>query len=149
MNVEQCLAEGLLKKTAPDRGKAARSLVLAGQKLQLARKELAAGIFEDVVVSAYTSMFHSARALLYADGFKERSHYAVCVYVAERHSDKIERKYLNELNALRMERHELMYGLEERPQVSEAEAAKVIQVAEGFLKSAERVLSGKGFGAGN
>ena len=143
MNVEECLAQGLLKKTAPDRGKAARSLELAAHKLELSKREFAAGIYENVVISAYTSMFHSARALLYSDGFKERSHYALCVFVAERHSGNIERRYLNELNALRMERHELMYGLEERPQVAETEASRVIEIAEGFLESVTLLLSGK------
>ena len=141
MNVEECLAEGLLKKTDPDRKKALRSLELSAHKIEIAKRELKAGIYENVVISAYTSMFHSARALLYRDGYKERSHYAIFVYLNEKYTDKMERRYLHEFNSLRMERHELMYGLEKLPEILKAEAESVVEIAEGFLEQVKKILS--------
>ena len=140
MNVEECVEKGLLRKERPDKGKALRSLETAERKLKLSKRELGAGIFEGAVISAYASMFHSARALLYQDGFKERSHYCLFVYVQERYSGKIEQRFLNELNVLRMERHGLMYGLEERSEVAEGEAKDAVSVAGEFLKSVRKLL---------
>jgi uncharacterized protein (UPF0332 family) len=140
MNVEDCLKEGLLVKSKPDLRKARASLEMAGHKLELAEKELEHRIFENAVISAYASMFHSARAILFGDGFKERSHYAVYVYLSERYSDKIERRYLNELNSLRLQRHELMYGLEKSIEAQESDAESAIQTAQGFSKAIKKII---------
>ena len=140
VNVEDCLKEGLLDKAAPDAGKAKSSLEMAKHKLGLAEEELRHKLFESAVISAYSSMFHSARSLLFRDGFKERSHYAVYVYVSEKYSDKIERKYVNELNSLRLARHGLMYGLETGAGPSEFEARDATAMARGFLEAVKKLV---------
>ncbi len=143
MNVEKCIAEGLLAKAQPDLGKARSSVTMAGHKLELAEKELEHGIYENAVISAYASMFHSARAILFMDGYKERSHFAVWVYLNEKYSARIERKYLTELNSLRLSRHTLMYGLEEGPEVQEGEAQSAVAIAGGFLARVREIVAGK------
>jgi uncharacterized protein (UPF0332 family) len=47
-----------------------------------ARDSFDRGIFKWSTIQSYYSMFHSARALLYAQGYRERSHY--CLIVAMR-----------------------------------------------------------------
>lgn len=141
MNIEECLEQGLLAKTAPDAKKAASSVEMAVHKLELAEAEFSHGLFESAIISAYASMFHSGRALLFRDGLKERSHFAVYVYVNEKYSGKIERKYLSELNSLRLQRHDLMYGLEKASEVQESNADTTIKMAGGFLKSVQKLLS--------
>lgn len=142
MNIEDCLAEGLLKREQPDIGKARRSLDVARHKLELAQREVDAGIYENAVVTAYTAMFHAARALLFRDGYKERSHYAVYVYLKEKYGDRIEQKFISELNFMRMERHDAMYGLEEREEARESGARAGLVLVEGFLSAVERLLKG-------
>jgi uncharacterized protein (UPF0332 family) len=85
-------------------------------------------------------MFHSARALLFKDGYKERSHYAVYVYISEKYSNKIERAYINELNSMRLQRHELMYGFKKSQETQEVEAESAINVAKGFLESIKKII---------
>ena len=97
MNVDECLEKGLLKRSQPDLKKAMRSIEIAEHKLELAEREFEAKIYENAIISAYTSMFHAARAILFRDGFTERSHYALFVYLSERYGDKIECSYLTEL----------------------------------------------------
>jgi len=143
VKVEDCLKEGLLAKAMPSLEKARSSVRMAEHKLELALKELKHEIFENAVVSAYASMFHSARALLFKDGFKERSHFAVFVYVNEKYSGRIERKYINELNSLRLQRHDLMYGLEKSAEIQKTEAESAIQMAKGFLESIKKILQEK------
>lgn len=140
MNIEDCLKEGLLVKSKQDSEKAKSSVEMAEHKLEIAEKESENSLFESAVVSAYASMFHSARALLFRDGYKERSHYAVFVFVSEKYSSRIERKYLGELNSLRLQRHELMYGLEKSAEVREAEAESSIVLAKGFLESVKKII---------
>ncbi len=130
----------MLSKTAPDAAKAKSSLEMAEHKLGLAEEELVHDLFESAVISAYSSMFHSARSLLFKDGFKERSHYAIYVYVSEKYSNKIERKYVNELNSLRLARHDLMYGLETDAGPSEFEATDATAMAKGFLQAVKKLV---------
>ena len=140
MNIEQCIEQGLLVKTKPDSKKALSSLEMAEHKLELAEKEFGHSLFESAVVSAYTSMFHTARSLLFLSGFKERSHFAVYVFVSEKYSNRIERRFINELNSLRLYRHELMYGFEKSAEAKESDAESAIQAAEGFLKTAGKIV---------
>lgn len=138
------MEKGLLKREMPDALKARSSLKMGKHKLEIAKKEMEHKIYESALINAYTCMFHCARALLYRDGYKERSHFAVGVYVNERYLGKIERKYLNELNALRVVRHGLMYGLEEEDAKECAQKAKeAVETAEGFLKAVEKLIEGK------
>jgi uncharacterized protein (UPF0332 family) len=139
VNVDECLAKGLLKKTAPDREKAAASLDAARRKIGIAEAELKAGIYENALTTAYAAFFHTARALLYKDGFKERSHFAISVYVAEKYGDLLEKRFVNELDNLRETRHLLTYGLTGVPQVGEKDAHEAIAAAKDFLSAVKRL----------
>lgn len=144
MNIEDCLEQGLLAKTRPDLQKAVSSVEMAKHKLELAEAEFDHRLFESALISAYTAMFHSARALLFRDGFKERSHFALYVYVSEKYGRKIERKYLTELNSLRLQRHDLMYGLEKNREAEESNADTAIKLADGFFLAVQKILQEKG-----
>ncbi len=143
MNIEQCLEQGLLVKSKPEPDKAKSSIEMAQHKLKLAATEFGHTLYESAIISAYTSMFHSGRAILFRDGFKERSHFAVYVYINEKYGSKIERKYLSELNSLRLQRHDLMYGLEKNIEVQESDANTTIKIAEGFLQVIQKILQEK------
>jgi len=140
MTVKECFEQGLLKKDRPDIEKARRSIEVAKHKLELAQKEIEAGIYENAAVTTYTAMFHAARALLFKDGVKERSHWAVYVYLKEKYADKIEPRLLNELNSLRLERHDAMYGLEEIKEEIEGEAEAEAGIAGEFIDTVKKLL---------
>ncbi|MFH1182101.1 MAG: HEPN domain-containing protein [Candidatus Woesearchaeota archaeon] len=139
MNLEDCFEQGLLKKELPDTEKVKKSVETASRKLGLAKRLFELKIFEETILNAYSAMFHAARALLFRDGIREKSHYALFLYVKEKYSDKLERRFINELNTLRIERHEISYGLE-KPEISEAEAGEVIKVAEHFISAVKKIL---------
>lgn len=113
---------------------------MAKHKLELGEKEFEHDLFESAIISAYASMFHASHALLFKDGFKERSHFAVYVFVNEKYSNQIERKFLSELNSLRLQRHELMYGLEKNVEAQEEDADTAIKLANGFLQSIQKIV---------
>ncbi len=141
LTLKECLEKGLLKEVQPDTEKALRSIEQAEHKLGLAKESKKAKIFESAIVSAYTSIFHAARAILYKDGFKERSHYGVYVYIKEKYSDKLERRFITTLNSLRLERHEIMYGLEDA-EIKEVEAEDTINICKDFIAAVEKLISG-------
>ena len=68
MNIKDCFEKRLLRKIQPDIDKAKRSIEIAENKLETARKAFEKDMFEVCIIYSYTSMFHSARALLYKDG---------------------------------------------------------------------------------
>jgi uncharacterized protein (UPF0332 family) len=140
--IEDLLRDGHIVKTAPDGGKAEKSVNLAVRKIEKAEEEFSAGIYDNALVSAYTAMFHSARALLFRDGFKERNHYALYEYIREAYRGKIETKYVNELNILRTIRHKVIYGDEDvnAKEVQEAEARDAIDMAAAFVESVKKML---------
>ncbi len=139
MNLKECFEKGLLKKERPDKAKAMKSIEAAKHKLNIAKSTFDAKIYEESIINAYAAMFHAARALLFRDGIVEKSHFGVYVYIKEKYSQKVEARFINELNALRLERHELWYGLE-KPEIKEVEAEDVIAVAGDFIKAVEKIL---------
>ena|SRR3989344_2472399 len=87
-------------------------------------------IYDESVVNSYASMFHTCRVLLFKEGFTEKSHYALFIFI----KDKIEKKFINEFNNLRLERHEITYGLDKFI-VNKEETKQVLEIAEEFLKA--------------
>jgi uncharacterized protein (UPF0332 family) len=140
MKVADCLANNLLSKTEPDMRKAKKSILAAERKLKLAEAELKNELYEGCFVSAYATMFHAARALLFRDGYKERSHFAVFTYLDEKYSNKIEKRLITEFNNMRTDRHNLMYGLDEPQETSEQEAKATIKIVKEFIEAIKEIL---------
>ncbi len=143
MNFEECLEKGLIRKAPPSSEKTANSISLAEHKLELSQSEFNAAIFEGSFISSYSAMFHAARALLFRDGFKEQSHYALYVYIKEKYANKLEMRYINELNSLRSIRHSVLYGNPEDVtprEVLEVEAESALKTAAGFITTVKKLL---------
>lgn len=137
-NIEDCFKFRLLRKIAPDNDKSKRSLEIAETRLKDSKEVMKFEMFQHVILDAYMTMFHAARALLYRDGIQEKSHFAVYIYLKEKFGNKIPIHILNLLNIYRIERHEAMYGLGYKP--NKEEAVRAIKDAEIFLKEIEKVL---------
>ncbi len=139
MNIQDCLDKRLLQKTVPDPLTAEKSLQAARRKLSLASAELDNGLFDGCFVSAYAAMFHAARALLFKEGFKENSHYALYVFLAERFSGRLEERFITEFDHMRTERHNLMYGLDEN-EIEEDEAKATVGIVKEFIGAVGKLL---------
>ncbi len=139
MRLEECFERRLLRKIMADREKAMRSIKMAENKLKLAKQALLKEFYDACIIYAYTSMFHSARALLYKDGIQEKSHACVVLYLKEKYSSLIPFYLLQSLDAFRKERHEALYGLEYEASLRDAEI--VIKDAEEFIKIVREVLN--------
>lgn len=143
--LDDCFDKGLLKMSLPDIAKARASLKIAKANLQDGKTHLANKMYNWGFIASYTSMFHCARALLFKDGLKERSHYCLCSYVREKYLGIIEMKYLNELDILREQRHRIFYGDDEVvvKEVLESEADSAVKLSEGFMHSVIKIINAK------
>lgn len=79
---EDCLERQKLVKFAAAKKLAQRELKTAEEDLKTAQKSLKSGNEKWAIIQAYYAMFHTARALLYSQSYREKSHY--CLIVAMR-----------------------------------------------------------------
>lgn len=136
--IEELFKQGLLKKEAPSKEKAAKSIEKAVEYLEFAKKNLEMGLFVAAVTLAYNSMFHAARAIAFKNGITERSHFALIQYLIEKHGKEINRGMLNKLDFYRKIRHSLSYGLDSKSNEEQAENA--VEFAEEFLEETREFL---------
>ncbi len=137
-NIKDCLKFRLLRKIKPDLEKAGKSLDIARKKISSSETALKFNIANFTILDAYLAMFHAARAVLYKDGIQEKSHFAIFIYLKEKYVNEIPLFVLNLLNVHRVERHEVMYGLEYEPKKEDALTA--LKDAKLFVKEIERIL---------
>ncbi len=104
--------------------------------LQDARDSLQQHKFKWATIQAYYSMFHSARALLYHRGYRERSHYAMLVALRELFSRELGTDLIIRFEDGMDLRQQADYGLK----FSETGAIETIEGAEKFLEKARKTL---------
>lgn len=85
-------------------------------------------------------MFHSARAILFLDGYREKSHACVARYLEEQyvHKKKLEKRWVELLDHHREIRHEDKYDLSFFS--SEGEAKEALKAAGHFFQRMKHLL---------
>ena len=136
MNLNDCYEQGLLVKEAPSIEKAEKSIENAKLYLKQANDSFQAENYNLVIVCAYTSMFHAARALLFKDGVRERSHICLILYIKSKYQNLGE--YAALIDSYRKSRHAAIYSLEYL--ITEIDAKEAINDGEMFLKEVEKII---------
>lgn len=80
---EKCLKNRKIIKFPKVRDKLKVELKAAKEDLKNAKNFLRNENFKYATIAGYYSLFHSARALLYSRGYRERSHYCLRVAIKE------------------------------------------------------------------
>ena len=139
LSYEVCLRQGLLKRIPPSKDKALRSIQKAQRWLAEAKQTLKSGASGASVLSAYLVMFHAARAILFLDGFREKSHACVARYLDHYvKQGRLEQQWVDLLDHSRETRHDDQYDLSF---ISSAEDAhQAVQSAEVFLKRLQELV---------
>lgn len=118
---------------------------LINKELRTARKDLDDGEFSFVhgkykwsTIQGYYALFHTARALLYSQGYREKSHY--CLSVALKalfvEKGKLNVEFVENFNNAMLLREDADY----RTRFSKSGAKLVLQKAEEFLEKAQKIL---------
>jgi len=124
-NYNDCMRGGLLRKIPPSKDKATQSLKKAQEWLKEAENSLKGDAFNSSILASYMVMFHSARAILFLDGFREKSHACVARYLEEKYgkTGKLDKKWVELLDHSREIRHDDQYDLSFFSTKEEAENA--------------------------
>jgi uncharacterized protein (UPF0332 family) len=137
--ISDCFERGLLRKVAPSREKAEASLSHAREWVKEAGDDLEIGAVRSALVAVYMGYFHSARAVLFRDGIREKSHYCIGVYL-ETYVGKqqLEEEWTLLFDHMRSLRQADQYSLDARP--AGAEVAAAIEGAERFISRMEDLI---------
>ncbi|HIH97892.1 MAG TPA: HEPN domain-containing protein [Thermoplasmata archaeon] len=137
---DDCVKEGLLRRIPPSKGRAEGSMKAALRWLEEGEKDSDGEAFASSVLSSYLAMFHSARAILFFDGFRERSHYCIARYLEERYvkTSLLERKWIELLDHYRELRHEGQYSVSFFATKDEAKSAS--KTAKEFVERMKKLM---------
>jgi uncharacterized protein (UPF0332 family) len=133
---KRLLEERRLTRIKPDRKLVLKEIEGAKSDLETARKSLQDENFKWAIIQGYYSIFHSARALVYSKGFREKSHYALLVAIQELFRDELESFLIQGFGDAMNLRQTADYGLT----FSKEGAINVIETAERFLLKAKEML---------
>ena len=109
-----CLDRGLIRRIPPSEDNAVRSIKKADKWLKDSVTTLKSKSYDSSVLASYMAMFHSARAILFRDGFREKSHACIARYLEEVYvkTGKLEKKWIELLDHHREVRHNDQYSLD-------------------------------------
>jgi uncharacterized protein (UPF0332 family) len=115
-----------------------KELGQADHDFQAAKKSCDAGEYKWATIQAYYAMFHAARALLYAEGYREKSHYCLSIALLELYGDigKLPLSLVKSFDRAMLLRESADY----KGDFSEAGAREVIGNAEGFIAVAKQLV---------
>ena len=141
-NYNDCIKQGLLRKIPPSKEKATQSLKKSQEWLKEAENSLKGDAFSSSILASYAVMFHAARAFLFFDGFREKSHACVARYLEEKYvkSGKLDKKWVELLDHSREIRHADQYDLSFFSTKEEAENA--LKSASDFLAAMADLFKG-------
>ena len=108
----ECMKKGLLRKTDPSGVKARKSLEASLKWLEEALRSLEGEALRSSLLSAYMAVFHAARAILFLDGYREKSHACIARYLEEKYVKQglLESKWVEMLDHFREVRHADQYS---------------------------------------
>ncbi len=137
---EECLEKGELRKVPSSKQKSQRSVKTARKWLKEARTNFNNEAYKSCLLSSYIAMFHSARAILFFDGYREKSHYCVGRYLEEKYvkNDRLENKWVKLFDHYRELRHKDHYSLSFTATLKEAK--KAVETAEEFVDRMDELL---------
>jgi len=138
LEYDECMKKGKIKPFSRGTALAPKELEAAKSDLERANKTYKEGDYKWATIQIYYSMFHSARALLYAKNLREHSHYCLIVAVKTLYVEtkQISQSFLEGLQEAKNLREEADYY----NRWSQAGCEKLLKLAEEFLDKAKSLL---------
>lgn len=137
--LKECFSKGLLQTaqkqpdlSLKDLRQAEFFLKETEELIKLDKKVMAA-------LSLYNAFFHCARALLFKDGIKERSHYCIARYLEETYVKKnvVDVLFLNAFETMMSIRHNAQYSTD--PVEIEEDLVELHNICERFISAVEKL----------
>ncbi len=141
IDLEECFAKGMLRKTAPSMEQAILIFNKAGHALDDARANLEEERYDATILLAYQSLLSASKAILFMDGIREKSHVCIARYLEAKHNDKFDLQTIGLLDSFREARHEIQYSAAFT--ASENQAKEIVEFAEKFLGKVGAIINKK------
>jgi uncharacterized protein (UPF0332 family) len=134
---KRCIERGKIVAFGKGTSLVGKELNSAGDDLLAAKDSFERGNYKWATIQAYYSMFHTARGLIYAKKYREKSHY--CLVIALEHL-YVERGLLDKvfIESLMMGK-EMRESADYRSSFSREGADNLIKAAEDFLSIAKKL----------
>ncbi len=141
VSLDNCLKDGLLKPIPPSPEDAANQISKAKVLLREAESSLDNDNVNVAVMAAYAALFDACRAVLFRDGFRERSHVCVVRYLEAKYSKQLGKDTIILLDEYRDKRHKVVYASDYFSTYEEAES--LVDFAANFIGKIEKLLAAK------
>jgi uncharacterized protein (UPF0332 family) len=135
---EECLKKQKIREFTRGKSLTGKELKTAEEDLKAGKKSMDDGNYKWSTIQFYYSMFHSARALLYAKNLREASHYCLIEAIKTLYIEK-NLLPINLIEALRSAKS-LRESADYYDRWSRDGAEKLFESAELFLKKAKEIL---------
>ncbi len=137
--LENCFNRRLLRPVEPSKEKSELSIKQAREWLNEAEKNLENDAYRSAQISTYLALFHSARAILFRDGVREKSHYCIGIYLEKYvNSGDLEEEYIMLFDRMRSARNTDQYSFQTAPSLEEVESG--IKSANMFINRMNQLL---------
>ena len=142
MRFEECVRRDYLRRMEAQPALARLSIDRARSFLESSQKNLKMGIYDGALVMAYLALFHAARALLFKDGWREKSHACISAYLREFYVKPglLDVKWVRYLDYVRNLRHQTQYDVGFSP--DSEEIVNILPRIEEFIAVVENILGG-------
>jgi uncharacterized protein (UPF0332 family) len=139
LNYEDCFKQGLLRYVEPSKKKSEESIKQAEEWFNEAMINFKAGANRSALSSVYLSIFHAARAILFIDGVREKSHYCVGMYL-EKYVEQglLEKNWVMIFDRMRSIRHADQYSFYTTHTTEEIQS--YINTAKEFVERMKKLL---------
>ncbi|MBU2541147.1 MAG: HEPN domain-containing protein [Candidatus Omnitrophica bacterium] len=133
-----CLKRNKIREFSQGKNLVDKELLAARTDLSEAKDTFQRDKFKWAIIQAYYSMFHSARALLYNQNYRERSHHCLIVALKSFYVEKgkLSVRFLEGLQKAKTLRENADYY----DQWSQLGAKEMVALAGEFLNKAESIL---------
>lgn len=138
IDVKGCVERGLLRRIAPSKEKALQCIKKSSELLGEARACLENGQLNAAVLAGYTALLNAERAVLFRDGWRERSHECTIRYLEKNYGREMTPDVIALLERYKTSRHDTQYDVTYSP--DETEAASLLEFAEEFIKTARGII---------
>jgi len=138
MKYKDCIEKALLKKARVSNEEIENQIKIAENYARKAEIVFGKDTYDVSFLTAYISIFHSARALLFVSGYKERSHFCLFEFLIAKFKDNSEIIRLAQISQnYRETRHLIQY---EGELSSDSAAKEIISDAKTFVKLAKKYV---------
>ena len=136
MNVKKAIEEGFLEKIEIDDRLANKEFAESDYDFEKAKKAFEEEDYKWSIVKSYFSMFHSARAILFKLGLKERRHFAINLVLEDLNiKGNLESIYVNDFKAAISAREDDDYHYI----YSKDSALHILEIAEEFNEKMKKL----------